>query len=481
MTILTSASGARPLSLAKGETLIIRNYSGTETVTGSTAAREDAASVLGAGAVVYGPQTVAATVTISTTGTLDHSTVMGDPIVRTPTQTVYQRASKILRAALNGGLRSTMASPPAVTVGSADANSTILTGNTTLAPKLLANSALLRKVGGWSEWRSSAYLMGAGTSTGGTALSSPGSGVVFMTDAPDIDFSIRTPASSDRFRIYVDDELVTSASGLVTTNGDFPYLGSTTSYFYVKLAFGSSAPRKIEIRLGATTRLVGMNYGALYSVWRSEAGDQPLGVFIGDSYVNGTGTDHICGAWPRVMAELLGCDVFTAGGSGTGYLTTTGSILRTYRQRISDLSLTERAPDFCVIAGGFNDFDKDAAALRVEVAATIQAARDQIGYGIPIFVLNSYTGIGRVVSAAGTISQAIVNGFADAAVPDSFFIDNLAEAWIDDRGKTTATTGLGNGDIYIGSDGIHPVQLGHNHYARRAAQHVLDEMRGIVK
>ncbi len=49
--------------------------------------------------------------------------------------------------------------------------------------------------------------------------------------------------------------------------------------------------------------------------------------------------------------------------------------LRTYRQRIADLSLTERTPDFCIIAGGFNDYDKDAAALRVEVAATIQAAR----------------------------------------------------------------------------------------------------------
>ena len=80
MTILTSASGARPLSLAKGEALIIRNYSGTETVTGSTAAREDASAVLGAGAVAYGPQTGAATVTISTTGALDHSSVMGDPL-----------------------------------------------------------------------------------------------------------------------------------------------------------------------------------------------------------------------------------------------------------------------------------------------------------------------------------------------------------------------------------------------------------------
>ena len=476
MPTFTSGAGTLLLSLRKGESLVIRNLSGTETVTGSTAAREDATVSLGSGVVVYGPQTSATQVSITTTGALDYSAVMGDPSPNASSELAISSAKKILRAALTGGLRATMASPPAVTVGSANAASTINSA-TTLAPKLLANSPLLRKVGGWTAWVSNAYLMGAGTSTGGTALSSPGAGVVFMTDAPDIDFSLRTPSSTDRFRVYVDDQLVTSASGLLTTNGDFPYLGTAADFYYVKLAFGSSAPRKIEIRLGATTRLVGMNYGALYSVWRSEAGDQPLGVVIGDSYVNGTGTDHICGAWPRVMAELLGCDVFTAGGSGTGYITTTGGIPRTYRQRVTDLSLTERTPDFCVIAGGFNDYDKDAAALRVEVALMIQAARAQIGPGIPIFVLNSYTGVGRVVSSSGSIASAIRSGFADAAVSDSFFIDNLADGWIDDRGKTTATTGLGNGDIYMGSDGIHPVQLGHNHIAQRAAQVIKDDLR----
>lgn len=385
------------------------------------------------------------------------------------------KVSRILRAARTAKPRGTMASPPAVTVGAANANSTIVTGNTTLAPKLLASSPLLRKVGGWTNWVTS-YLVGAGTSTGGTAISSPGAGVVFMTDAPDIDFSLRTAASTDRFRIYVDDELVTSASGLTTTNGDFPYLGTTADFYYVKLAFGSSAPRKIEIRLGATTRLVGMNYGALYSVWRAEAGDQPLGIVLGDSYVNGSGTDHIGGAWPRVLGELLGADVFTSGGSGTGYLTTTGSILRTFRQRISDLSLTERAPDFCIIAGGFNDYDKDADLLRAEVAATVQAARAQLGEGVPIFVSNSYTTSGRVVTSAGAISQAIVNGFADADVSDAFFIDNLADAWISGTGKVGSTTGNGNADIYVSADGLHPPQAGHNYYAHRFAREIVTRL-----
>lgn len=80
MTILTSASGSLPLSLRKGETLVIRNLTGSETVTGSTAAREDATSALGSGAVVYGPQTGNASLVLSTSGQLDYSTVMGDPL-----------------------------------------------------------------------------------------------------------------------------------------------------------------------------------------------------------------------------------------------------------------------------------------------------------------------------------------------------------------------------------------------------------------
>lgn len=80
MTILTSANGSLPLTLRKGETLVIRNYSGIETVTGSSADREEASTALGAGAVVYGPQTVAASISVSTSGTLDYSVVVGDPL-----------------------------------------------------------------------------------------------------------------------------------------------------------------------------------------------------------------------------------------------------------------------------------------------------------------------------------------------------------------------------------------------------------------
>lgn len=84
MAILTSGAGSLKLSVPKGSSLIIRNLSGTETVTGSGSAREDATAFLGAGAYVYGPQAAEVQVTISTTGTLDYSVVAGDPTPATP-------------------------------------------------------------------------------------------------------------------------------------------------------------------------------------------------------------------------------------------------------------------------------------------------------------------------------------------------------------------------------------------------------------
>lgn len=81
MTILTSANGSLPLTLRKGETLVIRNYSGVETVLGSRAPRESASEELGSGAWAYGPQPADVSVTLSSTGSLDYSVLVGDVVV----------------------------------------------------------------------------------------------------------------------------------------------------------------------------------------------------------------------------------------------------------------------------------------------------------------------------------------------------------------------------------------------------------------
>ena len=79
MPTLANGSGALRINVPKGSSLIIRNQSGVETVTGSSVAREDATFALGANAVVYGPQSASSDVSISTTGVLTYDIVAGDP------------------------------------------------------------------------------------------------------------------------------------------------------------------------------------------------------------------------------------------------------------------------------------------------------------------------------------------------------------------------------------------------------------------
>lgn len=87
MPTLANGSGALRINVPRGSSLIIRNQSGVETVTGSSVAREDATYALGSGAFVYGPQTASSDLSISTTGVLTYDIVAGDP---TPASTPAQ-------------------------------------------------------------------------------------------------------------------------------------------------------------------------------------------------------------------------------------------------------------------------------------------------------------------------------------------------------------------------------------------------------
>ena len=78
MTILQTGDTVS-LSLSAGESLVIKDLSGTATVTGSSSPKEGARAAIGDGFTVYGPQLTDSTVVISTTGMCDYHTVRGDP------------------------------------------------------------------------------------------------------------------------------------------------------------------------------------------------------------------------------------------------------------------------------------------------------------------------------------------------------------------------------------------------------------------
>lgn len=76
--MLYSSQGTIRFPIAVGQTLIVQNISGVETVSGSSASREDASARFGSGYFVYGPQSSAGTIQLSTTGQLDYQLVVGD-------------------------------------------------------------------------------------------------------------------------------------------------------------------------------------------------------------------------------------------------------------------------------------------------------------------------------------------------------------------------------------------------------------------
>lgn len=101
MTILQTGV-TLPLNLKAGETLVIKELSGTSTVTGSTASREDASTSIGAGFVVYGPQIADCLVSVTTTGAVDWFVEVGDA---TPpsTNVLYQSGQLVTPSGVFAG------------------------------------------------------------------------------------------------------------------------------------------------------------------------------------------------------------------------------------------------------------------------------------------------------------------------------------------------------------------------------------------
>ncbi|CDP50633.1 hypothetical protein [Devosia sp. DBB001] len=61
-----------------------------------------------------------------------------------------------------------------------------------------------------------------------------------------------------------------------------------------------------------------------------------------------------------------------------------------------------------------------------------------------------------------------------------FYVDTLAENWQQIAGRIGATGGIGNSNVYIGTDNIHPAQAGHDYLGRRVFDAVTTHARALV-
>lgn len=364
-----------------------------------------------------------------------------------------------------------MASSPTVTFGADAANSTVVTSATTAAPSILLNDPRIKPVSGLYGLVSGFYKgtnarMAAGV---GTRAASAGWGFSFMTDAAEFDFvtAVRTDFTGS-FRIYVDGQFINDATSSAN-NGDFPNQNASVIVRYNKVPLGSSKPagRLIEVRCKAGAQILGINVTPGASVWAPPQKKLRL-LMLGDSFTQApTGATavpiNVMASLPMRLGQALGVDVIPSGLGGTGYIAVGSTIA--LDARLDDVTAFG-TPDAIIVAMGINDWSQTASVLRARVTSTLLAirAKDPV---TPIFVLNAW--FSTLQNPTGAIAAAIAGGFADAALSNAWFIDNLAELWVSD-------TGVNNAGLYVGIDGLHPTQAnnaGNDYLAARLARSIM--------
>lgn len=286
--------------------------------------------------------------------------------------------------------------------------------------------------------------------------------VEFFVNGTEFAISIAPNAGAQsQYRIWVDGWDVT---GLVTTS-------QSSANAYLAFTFATDKIRHIRMEVAGTFPFhsiyaPGTNYAVPADQNRFKM------VMMGDSYTAGITNSVAAGlaanALPLGIARLTGWDVYSHGQSGTGYIGTPGAPATPYASsdRMAALALVPSSLNLIYIGGSGNDRSFTASALATAATAawdTIAAARP----GVPIVVAGpqpinqTYNGGVAAHNTAlknAALAHPAVRGYIDWVTPD---------LWWTGTGNSTARNGTGNSDQFIGSDGIHPSNVGYDYIARR--------------
>jgi len=226
--------------------------------------------------------------------------------------------------------------------------------------------------------------------------------------------------------------------------------------------------RRIEVMMGnASFRGLRIGTNDLVRPWPISGAR--LMVF-GDSYVEGSFADYPGGVYAHRIGHRLGIDdVWQSGVGSTGFLAAPAPKVA-YRARIADIVGNAPAdpstPYLVLVQGSINDGDQSPANLQAEVTAFWSALFAALpnAFFIQTGILrgpsnNPSDALHAAVKAGFQAAQAI----ADAAASRSGFIETRSVfAMMTVGGRAGAPTGTGSTDYYIGDDGAHPTQSGHD-------------------
>lgn len=292
--------------------------------------------------------------------------------------------------------------------------------------------------------------------------------IEFGTDAQVFQVRFKYISTATMYRLSIDGRKV---SDLMQSSG-----GTTAgSGHMLTVDLGSAAPRRIRLDF------VTMPFGGVYlppgaSMWQVPLRGGRL-MLLGDSISDGAAGNAGAGGgtWFARAARLLGStDAWEQGRGGTGYITP--GAYAVFQDRIA-LDVIPYSPDRLIVWGGYNDNTGSQPAIGTAAASLYSALKAALP-ACQMYVLGCWAPTG---SPAGSITNTDATLRTQAAAAGLPFISPVTGAcydvtgslvathgpWITGTGKVGATTGTGNADTWISSDGVHPTDTGHIGLARR--------------
>lgn len=317
-----------------------------------------------------------------------------------------------------------------------------------------------------------AYSISA-VSSGGIAMQT-GNGILeFCSDAPRLEVRMAQQSAS---RVEVAVGLGNSAPQYITKTATATAVGGGEQ----QIVFDWKGVREERLyRVHSSNWFSRITMDANSRIWAPAQDNYIKAVFVGDSYVGGTGATYVDGDYVAIASYLCGFqNPWQSGIGGTGYVNPGAAT--PFISHISDV--INANPDIVVIAGGTNDTGSSAATVQAAVLLYIQTLRAGLPT-VPIVVLGVWpksTGpSAAVLTTEGAVSAAVTQ-FNDPLCVFEPIATDPTGSWIFGTGNTGAPAGNGNADLYIGSDGTHPNDAGYDFLGRRSAVAVQSAIRTMI-
>lgn len=296
-----------------------------------------------------------------------------------------------------------------------------------------------------------------GSYTGGANRTANSGAIMFWTDAAKFEYD--GVYLNMRILVFNFTTNVWEVAG-TSTDG----VGSTR--YYVPVDFTTGALRLIRIEGDTSMKFFNIRVAATETVWPYRPPSAIKAIALGDSYVGGTGATSP-GVFNGCFAQLgylLDIPDFRCSSSGgTGLVQINGGSVNYLDRYVADI-ISQGPFDLVIIEGSGNDGGLSAATITANLGTILDAIHTAWPSCI-VIVTGSWT-----VNSNDTTRIAVTAAMDTALAARTWALKLDMSDWMTGAsGKVGATAGLGNVDLYVANDAIHPSPAGHDYRAIRMA------------